>query len=250
MILHVVAYSTPIALDYGKAPGIRRRHVLLAILAAIIIVIATLTYFFGRSTWQQFQSWQLRRQLMAWSEPPDRVVYEPDESRWSALQGMPNYERAWGPKPHFARRVPAWDEYRPTPNKTVPLFLHSRAAPGEESQLVSVYLADSVNQARAWQPRENFVGLKMNLQYEVDGAAGVARVLLPVPGWNFDKPRYTRFFAGQADPDDPAHFTIAYEIGQHRGTIDCRMIGGNMIAFSVQDATTAPATAPAASARR
>ena len=52
------------------------------------------------------------------------------------------------------------------------------------------------------------------------------------PGWTSDdeilghqfwpgvEDRSLRFYAGQADPSDPSHFTIAYEMTGGRGTLD------------------------------
>ena len=43
-----------------------------------------------------------------------------------------------------------------------------------------------------------------------------------------------RFFAGQADPDDEAHFTIGYEKGVTRGVVDGRVVDGLNVKLTVR----------------
>lgn len=57
----------------------------------------------------------------------------------------------------------------------------------------------------------------------------------------FEKARRLRIFAGVADPADPAHFTLDYEMDGQRGTIDGRFQDDGDVGFTIR---SGPATHP------
>ena len=44
-----------------------------------------------------------------------------------------------------------------------------------------------------------------------------------------------RFYAGQADPADPSHFTICYAIGGHPGTLDGWLQADDKVRIQIRD---------------
>jgi hypothetical protein len=163
------------------------------------------------------------------SPAPDVIAYEDDPTRAAAIGRTKEYLTigAWDNKTRLVRLPAAWFELRyerwgwwdsPTADKPI-LFLHSRKNhAGVERVLVfygvptwpggatSVTVHTLVLDANgdAWHPP---------LQWD-----GGSTVTLARDGKS--KGNGLRIFAGQADANDPSHFTIEYEIDVVKNKID------------------------------
>ena len=51
-----------------------------------------------------------------------------------------------------------------------------------------------------------------------------------------DRKQHFRYFAGQVDPEDPTHFTIAYDIGANRYILHGWLTDDDTIKFDTRDA--------------
>ena len=158
--------------------------------------------------------------------PPSQVVYEEDPARFAALTTGPLrfHPTQWrlfdaGTSPALVHCPPPIEERLSAEKKTRngtfliyerALFLHQRTTPAGQECLVQVtYLEYGPNIV------EFLVTPAQNQGTEPAASVLNIRRLTPTP--------YLRFFAGQPDPKDPAHFTMAYEYGAAPGTIDAHL---------------------------
>jgi hypothetical protein len=209
----------------------RRRRRVLGILLAAALVIAGV--WRGPAAYRRLLIAYLERQARGYVAPAERVVYEEDPGRWPALLARPGYRShppsspGWNGSVTYSAdpvgRLAQAAELRLSP---AALFAHARRTPSGRERLVVVWVASNAVRATAQGATpDNQVQITLFTSV-VDGGVMV-REARAAP-WiapqslaeNRQTPLYARLYAGQADPADPSHFTIAFEIGDHRDVLD------------------------------
>lgn len=173
---------------------------------------------------------------MAWTLPPDRPVLEEEPAAAVKLIASGGQYRP-PPKPYFSpewyrQRPPGWQcpaTYfcpeladigltRLTQDKAGGVaFIHRRRSRGGVERLVVVEYSQTALGPRGHLTAiyaENFTPAGWH-PGEVAGKSGSVGVVDLWPG-----PLPLTLFAGQADPSDDSHFTIAFAAGGARGRID------------------------------
>ncbi|HTL29375.1 MAG TPA: hypothetical protein VL282_09140 [Tepidisphaeraceae bacterium] len=220
-------------LEYAQRPSLVRRRWKLIIFATILVT-SLLGALFWRDTIRiysrQAHDLYVQRRALNYTIDPDRVVYEEDEPRGAALAKKSDYHdyvrsdgrhvTMWDPKvwdsiasSKFVGLVPS--------RKQALLFLHERTTPTGECLLLGVHA--SVEPPNKYHRTES---LMFHLEEIIPGDwEHMVRprngLNTPVVGLDFserDKP--LRLFGGQVDPNDRAHFTIRYQLGDEEGIID------------------------------
>jgi hypothetical protein len=203
------------------------------VLVLAIFAFAGAIWRWGPREWKHLGEYRLQRQCMAYSGPPQQVVYEEDPERAERLlAGQSAYHRGRSHQTDtpVAMHVPPWMsstlDWRT--GREALLFMHERSTPGGKRRLVRVW-CDPV-----WDPAESMPGYfhweveqplsrsawaakDVDIQEILHGLNGIpSHRMSPWPA----RVRRVRLYAGQVDPSDPSHFTIAYAIDDLRGTID------------------------------
>ena len=213
-------------LDYAPKPKPWRRSQVLTRLAlsAVVLGAAAWAVRSGPDALRRWQWSRLYRQCATHSAPADQVVYEQDPAAAAALLrrkdfvALPALVRP--EEPAAGRAVPEWENLRrlagfsPTARPVAVLFLHRMRA-GRSSECFVWVAFTGVSDGY---PEFDFDCMEFGPD-AAPGTGGKDGILGRqfAPGL---KDRSLRFYAGQADPSDPSHFTIAYEMTGGRGTID------------------------------
>lgn len=197
----------PTPLPYAPPPPIlRRKSTRRFVLRIVICALLAISALQMPALWQRTQLLRLQSQCMKYSPPPTQVVYE------------------YGRSPDAVTSVssPQWNAYSSMTHTTnngkdALLFLHARRSPSGQRRLLAITarpvagypLANAactisvVHPATAWR-----------------NADLVASNWISDPLWRVGDRRFIRFYAGQADPNDPTHFTLAFETDRHKGLLD------------------------------
>lgn len=214
------ARPTP-AIEYAPPLPRHRRwiqRVLLPLLAGAALVSA---YWWGPRAWYRLQLAYAERQCSAYVAAPNTIVYTEDPADVKRLAATSvGYRPAPGGGGSVFLVPQAWSKFYgllspPGFQSRGTVFLHERRTPGGRRMLVAIdYLGDKLYdggnywmdvsefQVRAFEP-----GGPFSLPVEVQNAQ-VPHELYNVNG----RPGTLRLYAGQADPNDPTHFTITWEL--------------------------------------
>ena len=227
--------APPPSLEYAPGAPLRRRRWRRRIVAVVVGLGVVLPGVWRGPTlgrWAHLR--YLEQRAKAYRAPPDRVVYEEDPARGSALLAQPGYRvaRASGP---------GWNSYVghvPPPFERLAraaelrfggatVFCHARRTPSGRKRLVVVWLANNG-------VRPDAQGASPDNQVRIDFCTMVVdggellhegRINLWVaPQWvaeNRQTPLYARLYAGQPALADETHFTIAFDLDQYNDVIDC-----------------------------
>jgi hypothetical protein len=221
-------------LDYLPGAAIRRRRRRRTVVGAVAaLALVVLGAWLGPGVW--------RRSLVAYRErgarnyvaPPDRVVYEEDPGQWAALLARPNYRRfnsgSTGWNSFVAHTVPEVGRLAQAGELRLggtAVFCHARQSPAGNKRLVVVWLASNgVRCTAQGASPDNQVQITFCTSV-VDGGTMVREGRAAI--WvapqsvaeNRQTPLYARLFGGQADPTDPSHFTIAFDLDLYTDVID------------------------------
>lgn len=202
--------------------------------AAVLVVVGLAGWQWGPAGYRHAEMLYWQRQCMAYARPPDFVVLDDDPARAAALLAAdPQYRRGdqtMTPEPGLNGPF-LLAEYRPDaiarflPNEASGVaFMHARRSPGGQERLVIVSCgwawayycgyslgidAGTVVVPGSWRSNPTVADRK-----------GQVGSVSAEPNWRWTVghdggPREFRagfrVFAGQPDPADPSHFTIAYE---------------------------------------
>ena len=235
-------------LNYAAAvPLHANRKVRRLIVTAVLFVCV----FVGWGIWGLWQGY-LRERIAAarcWSraeqfvEPPNTVVFTTDKARIPSL-ARASY-RSWRSGPHGrsdAWREPSvWFELQLSRHSIVSFdpcpFLHSRAAPGQQSRIVAVEV-DLQGIQPGEQLSERLLVRPQTLSWSRPSPQPVSAQLNTSPSLgltiilNPNEP--LTIFAGQPDPADASHFTIGYTLSGKPGTIDGRLLGDGTVKLTVR----------------
>jgi hypothetical protein len=223
--------TTP--LEYAPPLPLLKRKRTRRVIAIVLILAITITAYVQRRNIEfYYRQAQLLRAQRAWrnfSPPPTQVVYDDDAVNVAALNALlaqPHYKRMQFP--HGSAVVwnpPEFDElwFRTTgrpPGTTAVLFMRERLTPAGERFILTCEFTSMgygipiatgstgspmamihINEIRpaTWRrrlQRRNGVGRPLPAEIQRAIEAG----------------KHLRIFAGQADPNDPTHYTIRCEI--------------------------------------
>jgi hypothetical protein len=214
------------------------------VLLAVLVCLAVAGWRWGPPAWKhgQFLYWQ--RQCLAYAAPVDQVVYENDPERAAKLLRQPGYVNVapQGAPPVAVHMPRCWSEAMniggvPVVNTGfgaggpgATLFLHERTTASGVRRLVAVQVpvgtpgvaglpipAPVVVQPATLRaaPAVRSAAAKIDLDLVFNYPSSGSFTLLSGPSGTT-----ARFFAGQADAADLSHFTIPFECGASRGTIE------------------------------
>jgi hypothetical protein len=220
-------------LDYEPSERTRRRRRLRRLFTIFtILALVALAWWQGPASYRRIARayWQYR--VARFTAPADRVVYEEDPSRWPALLAQPGYRKmpvsapGWSPfVACLAEPVRRLSELTGARPGATALFAHARRAPDGGKHTVVVWIP--INAVRpsaqgASSDNQVVVGLSTSVISGNTQRDGIHHVSIAPPSVaeNRQTPLYARIYAGQRDPLDPTHFTIAYEIGEYADVLD------------------------------
>lgn len=247
--------ATP--LDYAPAPADRRR-IYRVIFAALLLGLSLVAWKWGPAGWRRAEVFYWQHQCLQFSLPPDAVVYEEDPAKAAALlAGSPKYhvysfqrrasmQAAPSPATAAALGVSGWDKlaavvlprsYSPFINPAV-IFLHERISPAGHRRLVCVRYGPQGDSFAA----QFIQALNCETFTVTPGTWNQPPIYTPL-GWAYDvetgwprKPPLVRIFAGQTDPNDPAHFTIRYRMWGQEDVVDGRLLDNDRVTLTFRKA--------------
>lgn len=249
----------PATLGYGQQPARRSLSWRHALFAVLLIASAAGSWAMGRTARAKAQHVLYERQVAAYVESAETVVYESDPATAAELvaAGTHRLDEASGaalllePDSYEAFRESMREAAQELDREGALIFLHELSTAGGAKRVVAVrFLPWVLDEAVQWRPNAAS-GLVAEI-YKSGGWLGQTRqigesrapILLPKVEMNdplanpclgevspvlretFDP--YTagsrlgdiRWYAGQPDVTDPAHFTVDFEFAGRRGTVD------------------------------
>jgi hypothetical protein len=229
----------PVQLEYAPGAPIRRRKRIGRIVIIILVVGLGLgAWKYHGAVWDRAKLLYFQHQCLSYEAPTDRVVYDEDDNSPSPLLGTTGYQAM----PQFSRSpltsknatvavraAPALEQYAALNGpvmsvKGATVFLHELRTKGGIARLVAVTRIPYEPGPSAYdfalvplvitpagmfsQPEIYPVWVGGGPSIEIEGGR---------------EPQRLRFFAGQIDATDPAHFTIRYDLMNQGGMIDGRL---------------------------
>ena len=255
--------TQPLAIAYAPPPPIyRRQWVRLTLVACLLTAaLASSPRWFPPAV-HRAKTLYWQRRAMTFPAVGSRVVYEDDPAAAAALLnvGGADYVRpaATGPAVYFAK---PWRNFYalvspPGRKPAATLFLHRLQADGRSPRLVAVDATfvcgwGGPGTPGAAAPR---VGMALNASVFQPGSVLSDPRLVANSAWvapfstgpDSSTTRF-RFYAGRPDPEDPAHFTIAFEKDGRHGEIDGWLRADDSVLLEYHFASDAPAAPPPAS---
>jgi hypothetical protein len=215
--------ATP--LDYQPdSPSLRRKRFIFRTVIVIAMILGgTGAYFLGPIAANALITWHLYRHSLAYTAPPDRVVYEEDPLRGAQL-AKKGYQL-------MSAMSPGWCHYWTIPYPSLArlslpptiVFMHARTSPGGAERLVLIWMASNGIRADASgaspdnQVRINLISIVCDGPHNCWDSFHVPQLAPMSLAMNRATPLYLRMFAGQPDRQDASRFTIAYQIGETSG---------------------------------
>jgi hypothetical protein len=178
----------------------------------VVLAMAPVTWKSGGLAWHQMQLLYWQRQAMTYAAPADQTVMDITPTRDTPYSsGVSCSSNVAPPWVRFNQMM--WPSGR---NSLAMLFLHERKNGRGESRLIAIEAQVSAFQAKLIpvvirpgsvfeSPQEVLDSGMHTVDYTPGDSAHPKRVL---------------FFGGQADANDPSHFTIDFAADGHSYTID------------------------------
>jgi hypothetical protein len=198
-------------LTYAPAPSQRGRRVRRAILAILLLGAITIAIIWHAPFWSHAQVLWWQHACASFSLPADTVVASTGTGA-SATSGI-KMPACWL---HYESLAATPVAGRGRLQQTI-AFLHRRQSPARHQRIVAlrcvpIYLA-SASILQSLQPMvvepADFWRLQSLPRFAPGPAHGGYPVFMPI-----------NLFAGQIDPNDDAHFTLAYTINGKPGRVD------------------------------
>ncbi|HEV8606759.1 MAG TPA: hypothetical protein VGQ99_15395 [Tepidisphaeraceae bacterium] len=229
------ALLTPTYAPPARAtPWHRRRRFRIGSAVAFAIIAALGALYFWRAVPKLWQLSRLQRKCLAYTAPPDQVVYSEVPGDVATLPATsPQYSLIPSSNPPAVTLVPTcWTDFPlwRTARGCAVVFLGERATGQGQKRLVCVIFT-------GWggSPVSSFPGAPATGTPTFDLISfSIGTLQIPPQSnyWPSDRVVYSntvprslhlRFFAGQPDPANQSRFTIPYELNGQRGTIEGRL---------------------------
>jgi hypothetical protein len=249
----------PVPLEYAVASPRWKRHIGRSILLATLLAMIVIGWRWGPYLWGRSKLLYFQRQCMNFTAPPDKVVYEEEPTAAAVLLQdkrygiyLLNHTLRNGGQSGFVKAAsfipPCWQSFEAIALKSRPLakramsrrgtggtaatiFLHERTSPAGHRRLISVsYFPETAEFQPAFIP-----GFDYDTQV-LSPANWTQSVGETFRGYAFDvmsgyplHPPLIRVYAGQPDPNDPAHFTIRYQMWGQEDLLDGRLLDDDQV---------------------
>jgi hypothetical protein len=218
-------------LEYAReSPWHRRRSARLVVLLCFGLLVLSATARWGNQMLMRIKAKYYFNQSMAWTAPSDYVAYQ-------------RHTQGWMPDGTVA--VP-WQNFYQNYTGSLPvsvgtLFLHERTSRGGNRRLVAVDVVGAEPHLGRVHANMRVFSPPVGIAWPKQRTTSIATLPLATNDGLF------KIFAGQPDPNDPSHFTIVYEGGNHRGVIDGWLQDGDNVLLELrrESVTTRPVTSPA-----
>jgi hypothetical protein len=240
----IMTASTGVRLEYSPRPPWHRRRKIRRVAFCLIVVGAVAGVIMqGPRVWRRARILYYQHECSTYSQPPDSVVYEPDPARAALLlhKGLQYWGSASTPEYAIAPDPPCLVRL----NSMMAVswmsgfgFMHELRNHKGDRRLVVIdppydpscffYRVVPLTRLFGDFPATTTVNI---------GSCYPGLLNLGSPGLDPG----LRTFAGQVDPNDPSHFTFAYESLKGKGTIDGWFTDQCDIEMRVRDG---PATTP------
>jgi hypothetical protein len=260
----VIPPSPPIPLNYAPAPPRWRRPVWRFALVAMVFAIGFFGWRWGAYSWHQVQLLYWQHRCMTFTAPPDMVVYEEEPTAAAVLLNRPDYfssalRRQSGnngptsPSNAAAFTPLCWNRLQVlnTGPKTggsanspggATIFLHERISPAGHHRLVYV---NFFTLTIMFTP--NFVE---SFDCESKALIPATFTTLLIPTSESDglsegigdpnKSPLVRVYAGQPDPNNPAHFTVRYQMWGQEDVLDGNLKDDDSITLTPRNSPRSP----------
>ena len=203
--------NPPPPIDYAPPPPWHRRRGRRAMVALVTVALVIAGWRYGPPAYRQARTLYWQQQCLAFSLPPDQVVYEEDPAGMAALPvGRDGYTRI-SPTPAVCHTPPCYTGF--TGGSEPPgavVFMHERVTKAGQRRLVVIRRVRSGFDA-GFDPV-----LSLSVQTYAPAtwrAAAVAGTDWHLGPDNFvfpAGPPDVCIYAGQADPADASHLTVRY----------------------------------------
>ena len=218
----------PAKLEYASGPvhrgRILRRVIRIAVLVTLLVAAAT-SYRWTPPARQRAQLLYWQRQCLNYSRSPDRIVYDSEHppADFAAEfprclikfeQMVPNSGPSVGPL--------GWQSVstRVVSNTPYISFLHERKSKGGTVRLVVIgEPVEGVTWHDTYTPTGVFGQPAPAQNFTDDGYSILLDPFFVSADLNY-QPHRLRVYAGQTDPNDESHFTIAYMVNEKSDVID------------------------------
>lgn len=228
-------------LTYAPPPPWHRRRRFRRAVGVVLLLAATVVgWRYTGPAWARGRLLYLQHKCLAYTAPPDQVVYEQDPARAAALLAQPGYANpaAAGSSTEAALTPRCWAEACRLAGGLAPptsaggsaaavlggagpsgatLFLHERRTPSGQRRLVAIQTVPGLPVLVGTVP----------VLVEPGSLTAPPKPHAPTIDADFDlrlpanpTGRRYRYFAGQPDPADPAHFTVRFLADDVPGTVE------------------------------
>ena len=202
----------------------------LGVLAAILIVCASLLAYFDPRAWGYFlytnQVRTLQRECLTYTPLPDQIIYDTDPADREKLLALGPEYRAFNDWAVF--HVPAaWHDFRGSydcPDGTA--FVHERTSPAGHQRLVAVDIIPIRKDA----VRLRGSVVKLAPIFDIKKLEGCRRAMgKSTDEWIARSTQFIHIFAGQIDPLDASRFVIPADFGDGVKLIHCRLLDDDTV---------------------
>lgn len=254
--------TPPPQLEYGIAPPRTVSNAMRWLILFFIGIACYAAWQWGAHALSRSNVLYAQRRCLSYTASPEQVVYEEEPTRVAGMLkqsgGYVSYplERHLGKKSRAAAAtIPdCWRQFIPlVPRLPYPfprtgdaagaiLFLHERTSPAGHRRLVCVrYYAETFS----FTP--NFIesyNIESNAITPATWTAPPARSNRPLSvavtsGFPHQPPN-VRIFAGQIDPNDPARFTIRYQMWGREDVLDGRLMDDDTVSLQPRNQPAEP----------
>ena len=231
--------TTPTQLDYAPVPQWHQRRRIRLGLFSLLFILACVSgwWWWPQIKGEALQTWLLYRQhdCLVYDPPAGTVVYDENDDTSPSLLGRRGYfvmdqtgdsdRKIVGYEPGPYRKLADLRGGGPPPGSV--LFLHERVSSNGKHWLVALYYdCNLMIHPACWYSARSPADWRQDMGSPVWGEAGCEDTR-PDP-----HRRKLLIFAGQADPADRSHFTLAYELAGQGGLIDGRVRDDGSVAVA------------------
>ena len=215
----------PAQLEYARAPRWRggRRLRWVIIVALVLIVLLGSLKFLGPA-WTHVRLLRYQARCMEHADPPGKLVFA-----WKAPVGGPQVY-------NLGRQVLEWNQFYslfspPGGRSAWTVFVHEMRRTDGARRLVEVDLFGATGEMTT--PRLDSTVIEPGSLFSRPQLRGGGSWYTPFQ--SVSDRRALQLFAGQADPADASHFTIAFKYGERGGTIDGWLRDDDGVLFELRD---------------